>query len=76
MPDDVRLVYIRVSREQQEKLERMRAGSGRPSIQNVIEVLVALADETAPEWNIVPRGESQEAQHGRDHGDGAGGRQA
>ena len=53
MPDEARLVYFRVSVEETAKLERMRKGSRRPSIQNVIEALVALADEGAPEWNLI-----------------------
>ena len=53
MPDEARLVYFRVSVEETAKLERMRKGSRRPSIQNVIEALVALADEAAPEWNLI-----------------------
>ena len=53
MPDEARLVYFRVSAEEAAKLERMRKGSRRPSIQNVIEALVALADEAAPEWNLI-----------------------
>jgi hypothetical protein len=59
MSDELKLVYFRVSKEQWAKLERMRAGSGRSSIQNVIEVLVAIADETAPMWNIVELGATQ-----------------
>lgn len=55
MPDETKLIYCRVSPEEAAKLERMRKGSGRPSIQNVIEVLIALADESAPEWHIVPQ---------------------
>ncbi len=60
MSEELKLVYFRVNREQWAKLERMRAGSGRSSIQNVIEVLVAIADETAPMWNIVEVGAHQE----------------
>jgi hypothetical protein len=40
------------------KLERMRVGSARSSLPNVIETLIELADENAPEWNLVPPVES------------------
>ena len=50
-----RLIYFRVSPEEEAKLERMRRGSRRPSIQNTLEALIALADEKAPEWTMTPQ---------------------
>lgn len=73
MADD--LLQVSIPARLRPKVERMARGSGR-SLSNVIAVLVELADETDPMWNIVPRGESQEAQRGQDGRDGAGGRQA
>jgi len=72
MPED--LFQVGIPGRLRPKVERMARGSGR-SLSNVITLLVELADDTDPMWNIVPRGESQEAQHGRDR-DGAGGGQA
>jgi len=56
MPEErSRLIYFRVSPEEEAKLERMRRGSRRVSIQNTLEALIATADENAPEWHIVPQ---------------------
>ena len=56
MPEErSRLIYFRVSPEEEGKLERMRRGSRRVSIQNTVEAIIAQADEAAPEWNIVPQ---------------------
>lgn len=52
-PERTRLVYFRVSSSQEAKLERMRQRSNRPSIQNVLETLVASANEDDPIWNVV-----------------------
>ena len=48
-------LHIQVSKRLKAKLERMRQGSKRPSIQNTVEAALELTDETAPEWNIVPQ---------------------
>lgn len=50
-----RLIYFRVSPGEEAKLERMRRGSRRVSIQNTLEAIIATVDESAPEWNIVPQ---------------------
>ena len=54
MPEErSRLIYFRVSPEEEAKLERMRRGSRRVSIQNTLEAIIATADEGAPEWNLI-----------------------
>jgi hypothetical protein len=55
MSEELEVVYLRVTPDQKAKLERMRKRSGRRSIQNVVEIIIATADESAPEWNIIPQ---------------------
>jgi len=53
MPDELEVLYLRVTPDQKAKLERMRKGSGRRSLQNVVEIIIVTADENAPEWNLI-----------------------
>ena len=55
MEDRLEPLYLRITSEQKAKLERMRRGSGRRTAQNVVEILIVTADESDPQWNIVPQ---------------------
>ena len=53
MEDRLEPLYLRITSDQKAKLERMRRGSGRRTVQNVVEILIVTADENAPEWNLI-----------------------
>ena len=55
MQDGKRQVKIRLTPEEEKKLERMRKTSRRPSIQNVLEAMVAMADEADSRWHASPK---------------------
>ena len=45
---------VTLSQRCRAKLERLRDGSGRRSLANVIEYLIERENERAPEWNVLP----------------------
>lgn len=51
---DPRYFQVTIPSDCRAKLERLAAGSDR-KFGNVIAILIATADETAPEWNIIPQ---------------------
>lgn len=70
MSEVTKAVYFRVPLEEYKKLQRIRKRSRRPSVQNVLQAMVALVDETAPEWNIGDLPE--DCNHGKKNGGSPG----